>query len=144
MNQIEIFNSPEFGSIRIVEENGKYLFCGADVAKSLGYKDTVNALKTHCREDGVAFYHLILGRKKAGDLFQISCSVCRCEGGGYLAVKVRDKLTRCVGGKLEFYDFLFFKKSIVLFTINTIHIKPTIPQTIESFKSANPPVYCIA
>jgi hypothetical protein len=94
--------------------------------------------------DGVAFYHLILGRKKAGDLFQISCSVCRCEGGGYLAVKVRDKLTRCVGGKLEFYDFLFFKKSIVLFTINTIHIKPTIPQTIESFKSANPPVYCIA
>ena len=38
MNQIEIFNSPEFGSIRIVEENGKYLFCGADVAKSLGYK----------------------------------------------------------------------------------------------------------
>ena len=63
---------------------------------------------------------------------------------GYLAVKVRDKLTRCVGGKLEFYDFLFFKKSIVLFTINTIHIKPTIPQTIESFKSANPPVYCIA
>ena len=38
----------------------------------------------------------------------------------------------------------FLKKSIVLFTINTIHIKPTIPQTIESFKSANPPVYCIA
>ena len=46
--------------------------------------------------------------------------------------------------KLKFYDFLFFKKSIVLFTINTIHIKPAIPQTIESFKSANPPVYCIA
>lgn len=44
MNQIEIFNSPEFGSIRVIEENGKYLFCGADVAKSLGYKDTVNAL----------------------------------------------------------------------------------------------------
>lgn len=39
MNQIEIFNSPEFGSIRVIEENGKYLFCGADVAKSLGYKD---------------------------------------------------------------------------------------------------------
>lgn len=32
----------------------------------LGYKDTVNALKTHCREDGVAFYHLTdnLGRKQ--------------------------------------------------------------------------------
>lgn len=66
MNQIEVFNSPEFGSIRVIEENGKYLFCGADVAKSLGYKDTVNALKTHCREDGVAFYHLTdsLGREQ--------------------------------------------------------------------------------
>ncbi len=49
----------------------------------------------------MAFYHLILGRKKAGDLFQISCLVCRCVGGGYLVVKVRDKLTRCVSGKLE-------------------------------------------
>ena len=44
------------------------------------------------------------GRKKAGDLFQISCSVCRCEGGGYLAVKVRDKLTRCIrNNKPEVY-----------------------------------------
>ena len=49
----------------------------------------------------MAFYHLILGRKKAGDLFQISCSVCRCEGGGYLAVKVRDKLTRYEADKLK-------------------------------------------
>ena len=37
--------------------------------------------------DGVAFYHLILGKKKAGDLFQISCLVCRCIGGGYLVIK---------------------------------------------------------
>ena len=28
-----------------------------------------------------------------GDLFQISCSVCRCVGGEYLVVKVRGKLT---------------------------------------------------
>ena len=42
------------------------------------------------------------GRKKAGDLFQISCSVCRCVGGGYLIVKVRGKLTRCEADKLEF------------------------------------------
>ena len=46
------------------------------------------------------------GRKKAGDLFQISCSVCRCEGGGYLVVKVRDKLTRWVDGTLKNYGSL--------------------------------------
>ena len=34
---IEIFNSEEFGSVRIIEEDGKYLFCGTDVAKALGY-----------------------------------------------------------------------------------------------------------
>ena len=46
------------------------------------------------------------GQKKAGDLFQISCSVCRCEGGGYLVVKVRDKLTRWVDGTLKNYGSL--------------------------------------
>ena len=30
MNQMEIFKNPEFGSIRVIEENGKYLFCGLD------------------------------------------------------------------------------------------------------------------
>ena len=29
--------SPEFGSIRTLEQNGKVLFCGTDVATALGY-----------------------------------------------------------------------------------------------------------
>ena len=37
MNQMEIFKNPEFGSIRVIEENGKYLFSGTDVAAALGY-----------------------------------------------------------------------------------------------------------
>ena len=45
-------------------------------------------------------------RKKAGDLFQISCSVCRYVGGGYLIVKVRGKLTRCEADKLELIYFV--------------------------------------
>lgn len=32
MNQMEVFNNPEFGSVRIIEENGSYLFSGLDVA----------------------------------------------------------------------------------------------------------------
>lgn len=61
-----VFNDFEFGNIRIIDENGKYLFCGADAARALGYKDTVNALKTHCKEDGVVFCHLTdsLGREQ--------------------------------------------------------------------------------
>ena len=34
---MEIFRNNEFGSIRVIEEDGKYLFCGSDVAKALGY-----------------------------------------------------------------------------------------------------------
>lgn len=31
------FTNKEFGNVRIIEEDGKYLFCGSDVAKALGY-----------------------------------------------------------------------------------------------------------
>ena len=77
MNELQIFNSDEFGEIRTVEIDGKPYFVGADVAKALGYKDTVNALKQHCR--GVVKHHLIdsLGRNKEasftteGDLYRL-------------------------------------------------------------------------
>ena len=59
MSQMEIFKNPEFGNIRVIEENGKYLFCGLDVTAALGYKDSAKALKTHCTSDGWAFYPLI-------------------------------------------------------------------------------------
>ena len=36
-NKMAVFNNCEFGSIRVIEQNGKYLFCGSDVAKALGY-----------------------------------------------------------------------------------------------------------
>ena len=49
MNQMEIFKNPEFGSIRVIEENGKYLFCGMDVAAALGYSNPRDALRRHCK-----------------------------------------------------------------------------------------------
>lgn len=49
MNELMIFNNPEFGEIRTLEEDGKVLFCGADVAAALGYKNPRKALADHCR-----------------------------------------------------------------------------------------------
>lgn len=50
MNELTLFNNPEFGSVRTLETNdGKVLFCGADVAKSLGYKNASKALSDHCK-----------------------------------------------------------------------------------------------
>ena len=38
-NEIQIFTNALFGSVRTLEQNdGRVLFCGADVAKALGYK----------------------------------------------------------------------------------------------------------
>ena len=47
MTDLQIFNSPEFGQIRTIEKDGEPWFVGKDVAIALGYKDTVNALKSH-------------------------------------------------------------------------------------------------
>lgn len=49
MNELQIFNNPEFGEIRTLEENGEILFCGVDVAKMLGYVKPHKALADHCR-----------------------------------------------------------------------------------------------
>lgn len=52
MNELKIFEKEEFGSVRTIEENGKVLFCGKDVAEALGYSNPRDALSKHCR--GVA------------------------------------------------------------------------------------------
>lgn len=49
MNELMIFNNPEFGEIRTIEENGKVLFCGKDVASALGYKRPADAITAHCK-----------------------------------------------------------------------------------------------
>lgn len=48
-NNIQIFNNEEFGEVRVIEENGKPLFCGNDVAKALGYSNAPDAMRRHCR-----------------------------------------------------------------------------------------------
>ena len=35
MDQMEIFNNQEFGSIRTFEQDGKVLFCGKDIANAI-------------------------------------------------------------------------------------------------------------
>ena len=49
---IQVFNNEQFGALRTYEEDGQILFCGKDVAASLGYKNTNDAMKKHCK--GVA------------------------------------------------------------------------------------------
>lgn len=64
MSEIQIFKNPEFGEVRTIEEGGKVIFCGTDIASALGYTNPQKAIKDHCREDGVTFRSVIdnLGR----------------------------------------------------------------------------------
>ncbi len=50
-NNLKIFENNEFGSIRVVSDGNEPWFVGKDVAILLGYRDTVNALKTHVDDD---------------------------------------------------------------------------------------------
>lgn len=49
MNELKIFENPDFGKVRVVEEEGQPLFCGADVARALGYAKPQNAIAVHCK-----------------------------------------------------------------------------------------------
>lgn len=47
MNNIQVFNNPEFGDIRTVEIDGEPWFVGKDVATALGYSNTKDAIAAH-------------------------------------------------------------------------------------------------
>ena len=47
MNELQIFNNPEFGEIRIIERDGEPWFVGKDVAEILGYANPSKALSDH-------------------------------------------------------------------------------------------------
>ena len=49
MDNLQIFNSEEFGEIRTVEINRKPYFVANDVAKALGYKRPADAVTAHCK-----------------------------------------------------------------------------------------------
>lgn len=51
MNDLQIFNNPEFGAIRSIEIEGEPWFVGADIARALGYKKPQQAISKNVDED---------------------------------------------------------------------------------------------
>ena len=51
MNNLQVFENPEFGKVRSVNVNGEPWLVGSDVATSLGYADAQKAIKNHVDED---------------------------------------------------------------------------------------------
>lgn len=66
MNDLRIFNSPEFGEIRTIEINGEPWFVGKDVAEALGFTNSRDAIATHVFDDdkGVEPIDTLGGKQK--------------------------------------------------------------------------------
>ena len=57
-NNIVSFVNDQFGTIRTLTINNQPWFVGKDVAEALGYKDTVNALKSHIDDEDKAGWQI--------------------------------------------------------------------------------------
>lgn len=51
MNELKIFNNPEFGEVRTVEIDGEPWLVGKDVARALGYSNPRDALAKHVDDE---------------------------------------------------------------------------------------------
>ena len=58
MHTFIIAEHPEFGKIRTVEKDGKIWFCARDIAASLGYANTRDAIDRHCKQKGVCIHDI--------------------------------------------------------------------------------------
>ena len=66
MNNIQIFNNPEFGKVRTIVKNNEPWFVGKDVADALGYKETAKAIRERVDDDdkGVSILDTPGGKQK--------------------------------------------------------------------------------
>ena len=51
MNNLQIFENPEFGQVRVVNINGEPWLVGKDVAETLGYSNTRDAISKHVDDE---------------------------------------------------------------------------------------------
>lgn len=51
MNELKVFESPEFGAVRIIDTDGTPWMVGKDVAHALGYRNPQRAIRDHVDED---------------------------------------------------------------------------------------------
>ena len=60
MNNLQIFDSPDFGQIRTIQQNGEPWFVGKDVADILGYSNTPKAIRDHVDDEDKLTERIVL------------------------------------------------------------------------------------
>lgn len=110
MQEIQLFQNPQFGEIRTVIKDGEPWFVAKDIAKSLGYYNPLEAIREHCKgvsemltpskggnqvtkiiPESDVFRLLFRSKLPAADIFQdwLFCEVIPTirKHGGYLTEK---------------------------------------------------------
>ena len=85
MNDLQIFENPEFGQVRTVEIDGTPWLVGKDVAVALGYKNPGKAIIAHVDEEDKRLEMLPQGAdsQNGNVVLYLLCGVlnCCCMGG---------------------------------------------------------------
>lgn len=68
MNELQIFNHAEFGSVRTVTVDNEPYFVGRDVAVALGYSNASKAVATHVDEEDKVFVMLNIADAQNGNV----------------------------------------------------------------------------
>ena len=88
MDAIKIFESPQFGQVRIITDDasGELLFCAKDVTEALGYSNGRDARAKHVEHPDVAKRDMgvVTGKRADGsDAVQVVSTTFITDGGDY-------------------------------------------------------------
>ena len=90
--QLQVFNHEQFGDVRIIEEDGRVLFCGKDVAAALGYDSPRKAVRDHCPHGTKRSTGVMTGKKADGTPAMQNVEMTFIPEGDLYRLIVRSKL----------------------------------------------------
>lgn len=108
MNQLQIFNNPDFGQVRTIEKDGNILFAASDVAKALGYSNPRDAIIKHCKSPYVAIcgVGVLTGKKTDGTPVFQTVQMKFIDTGSVYRLIARSKLPEAVKFESWIFDDL--------------------------------------
>lgn len=92
MNDLAIFENPEFGHIRGLKIEGDPWFVGKDIAEALGYKKPANALATHVDNEDKQFVMIPQGTEPRNRALSPESKATIINESGLYSLMLKSKL----------------------------------------------------
>lgn len=92
MNDLAIFENPEFGHIRGLKIEGEPWFVGKDIAEALGYKKPANALATHVDNEDKQFVMIPHGTEPRNGALSPESKTTIINESGLYSLMLKSKL----------------------------------------------------